>query len=108
MPLVLQSLQGLQGTYGQAHATTDISQTDIISILKQYVEPTTHIEYTYTKTEAINLGIQDALIAMFGSVPSTKRAISVTQLTTLINDCLSRARNYYMQSQEVPDWTWPS
>lgn len=107
MALILKGLFG-QIPYGQDRASTEISQSDIIDLLKQYVKPATIIQYKYTKDEAITLGVQDAVREIFGTLPSTPQPISLSELNTLIDKALTYARNYYMMTEEVPAWEWPS
>lgn len=97
MALVLKGEFG-QIPYGREQA--EISESEIIEKLKQYVEPA----YKYTKEEAITLGVQDAIIDMFGVLPTSPRPITADDFNTLVDNALSYARDYYL----MKEWEWPS
>ena len=91
-------------TYGRT--TSDITEDDVINYLKNYIEPTTHKDWKYTKEESIRLGVEDAIRGYFGTLPTTPQPVSESVKDTLVFNSLQYARTYYMEYTEVPDWEW--
>jgi len=85
---------------------SEISQSDVINYLKNFIKPTTHKEWKYSKDGAIKEGVRRALREKFGSVPTSPKAVNKATKDWLVDKSLAYARDYYMQYTEVPDWSW--
>ena len=91
-------------TYGRTQS--DITEADVISYLQNYIQPTTHKDWKYSKEESIVKGVQDAVIGYFGTLPTTPQPVSESVKNTLVTNSIYYARSYYMEYTEVPDWEW--